>query len=80
MQHGQEINKNSMIGTVLKYIKLVKETLSFFFIELWLIYTVVLVSGVQQSVSVVHVYIFFFMLFSTVVYHRILNVVPYAVW
>ena len=42
-------------------------------------YTVVLVSGVQQSDSVVHVYRFLFILSPTVVYHRILNVDPSAV-
>ena len=54
-----------------------------FFIELWLTYNVVLITSVQESYSVicvcVCVYILFFILFSIMVYHRILNIVPCAV-
>ena len=50
-----------------------------YFIEVQLIYTVVLISAVQQSDSVIHMYTFFFILFSIMVYHRILNIVPCAV-
>ena len=51
-----------------------------------MIYSIVLVSGVQQSDSDIYIYIyiyiyththiFFFRLFSTVGYYKILNVVP----
>ena len=58
--------------------------LLFHFIEILLNYKVMLVSGVQQSDSVtyiyIHTYIFFFMLFSIMVYHRILNIVPSAIY
>ena len=46
--------------------------LIFFLIEVLLIYNV---SGVQQSDSVIYIYIFFFIM----VYYRILNIVPYAI-
>ena len=39
------------------------------------IYNVVLISGVQQNESVIHMY--FFMFFSIMFYHRILNIVQY---
>ena len=45
----------------------------FYFIEVQLIYNFVLISTVQQSDSVI--YIFFSYSFSTVAYHRILNIV-----
>ena len=40
-----------------------------------------LISTVQQSDSVIHIYTytFFFIFFSIVVYHRIVNIVPCAV-
>ena len=38
-----------------------------------------LVSAVQQSDSVIHMYTFF-IFFSILVYHRILNVVPCAIY
>ena len=40
---------------------------------------VVLVSGVQQSDSVMYIYVFFFIFFSIIVYYKILNIVPYAI-
>ena len=49
-----------------------------YFMEVQLIYNVVLVSGVQQNDSVIHTYTFFFIFFSIMVYHRIVNVVPCA--
>ena len=45
----------------------------FFLIEVWLIYSVVLVSGVQKSDT------FFFRFFSIIVYYKILNIVPCAI-
>ena len=45
------------------------------FIELQLIYNVVLISGVRCSDSV-YIYMFFFLFFPIMVYHRILNSVP----
>ena len=44
---------------------------SLFFLH-WskLIYNVVFISGIQQSDSVIHIYAFFFILFSIKVYHR----------
>jgi len=48
------------------------------FIAVWLIYNV-FASSAQQSDSVLHMYTFFFIFFSTVIYHRILNTVPCAI-
>ena len=45
-----------------------------------MIYNVVLVSGVQKGDSVIHLYTFFFIFFSIMVYHRILNIVSCAIW
>ena len=53
--------------------------LIYFFIEVQLIYNVVLVSGAQQSDSVIHIYLFFFRFFSIIGYYRILNIVPCAI-
>ena len=52
-----------------------------FFIEVQLIYNVALISAVQQSDSVIHIYIYScFKVFSSImVYHRILNIVPCAI-
>lgn len=47
-----------------------------FFIEVYLIYNVVLISDAQQNDSVIHIYTSFFIFFSTMVYARILNIVP----
>ena len=44
-----------------------------------LIYSVVLISTIQQSDSGFHTYIFFFILFSVMVDHRILSIVPCAI-
>ena len=68
----------------------VKLNFHYFFIEVQLTYNVVLVSGVEQSNSVyvcvcvcvcvcVYTHIFFFILFSIMVYYRKLNIVPYAI-
>ena len=46
--------------------------------EVELIYIVVLISAVQQSESVIHIHVFFFIFFSMMVYSRILNTVPCA--
>ena len=88
--NGKNMKKNIYI----KEIYLAKETsvyvedycksLFFFFflfllIELWLIYNVVLDSGVQQSDSVIFIYIFFFRFFSIIGYYKILNIVPCAI-
>ena len=54
-------------------------------IEVQLIYSVVLISAVQESDSVMHIYIFsciyicIYIFFSIMVYQRILNVVAYAI-
>ena len=42
-----------------------------------MIYNVVLVSGVQQ-ISYIYIYIFFFILFSIIVYYKILYIIPSA--
>ena len=44
-----------------------------------LIYSVVFISTVEQSESVIHIYIFVFIFFPIVVYHRILDIVSCAV-
>ena len=46
-----------------------------FFIKVQLIYNVVPISAVQQSDSVIHLYTFFFIFFSIMIYHRILSIV-----
>ena len=52
-------------------------------IEIQLIYNVVLISGIQQSDSVIHtyiyIYIFFFRFFSIIGYYKILSIVPCAI-
>ena len=53
--------------------------LNIYFIEVLLIYSVVLISAVQQSDSFIHRYTFFFIFFSIMVYHRILDIVPCAI-
>ena len=44
-----------------------------------MIYNVVLISAVQQSDSVIHIYTFFFIFFVIMVYPRVLNIVPCAI-
>ena len=51
-------------------------SLSLFKIEVWLIYNVVLVSGVQHSYSVLYIYGIFF---SIMVYYRILTIALCAI-
>ena len=58
-------------------LKEVRVFVFFNFIEVQLIYNIVLISAVQQSDSVIH--IFFFISFSIMVYHRILNIVSCAI-
>ena len=50
----------------------------FFLIGILLIYNVILVSGVQQNDSIIHIhiYLFFFKLFSRLGYYRVLSRVP----
>ena len=43
-----------------------------------MVYYAVLISAVQQSASLGHVGTFFFIFFSVMVYHRILNIVACA--
>ena len=43
----------------------------------WLL---MLISAIQQSDSDIYIYISFFIFFSMVVYHRILNIFPCALW
>ena len=52
---------------------------NFFFLLKLLIYNVVLVSDVEKSDSVTYMYMFFFVFFSIIVYHRILNVVTCSI-
>ena len=52
----------------------------FILIGVELMYNVVLISAVQQSDSVIHIYAFFLeIFFSILVYRRILNKVPCAI-
>ena len=51
----------------------------FFLIEVELIYNVVPISAVQQSDSVLHIYILFLIFFSIMVYLRRLDIVPCAI-
>ena len=39
----------------------------------------VIISAIQQSDPVIHTYTFFLILFSTMVYHRVFNIVPCAI-
>ena len=48
------------------------------FIEVWMIYNVVLISAVKQSDTIIH--ICFFISFSIMIYDRILNIVPWFVF
>lgn len=48
----------------------------FNFVETWWIYSVVVISAIQQCDSVICIYPFFFMLFFITVYHRLLNKFP----
>ena len=48
------------------------------FLEVQLIYNVVLISAVQQNDLVTYMYTFFFIFFSIVVYCRIVNGVPFC--
>ena len=50
-----------------------------FFLLTLLIYNVVFISDVQKSDSVTYMCMFFFVFFSIIVYHRILNVVTCSV-
>ena len=55
---------------------------SSFFVEVELIYNVVFISAVKQSVSVVYIYKYtyiysFFRFFSIIGYYKILNIVPW---
>ena len=62
-----------------------KPLLFIYLIDIQLVYSVVLVPGVQQSDSVLHIcvyiyrYIFFFRLLSIIGYYKILNIVPCAI-
>ena len=48
--------------------------------EVSLIYNVVLISAIQQSGSVIHIYILFFeIFFSITVYHRILDILLHSI-
>ena len=49
------------------------------FIEVQLIYNVVLISAIQQSDSVIHICTFFLNIPFHVAYHRLLNIVPWAI-
>ena len=55
--------------------------LNMYSIEVLLIYNAVFISAIQQTDSVIHksIYIFFFILFCIMVYHRILNIAPSAI-
>ena len=56
--------------------------LNFFLTEIELIYNVVLVSDVQQSDSVIHIYKYiysFYMFFSIIGYYKTLSIVPCAI-
>ena len=56
------------------FIFLTDETVSFFFLsEAWLIYNVVLVSGIQQSDSVIdtHVYMYIYILLQILFHYKL---------
>ena len=49
----------------------------YFLLEVYLIYNAMLVSGIQQSDSVIHTYVcIFFRFFSLIGYYKILSIVP----
>ena len=45
-----------------------------FFIDVKLVYTVVLVPGVRESDSVIHIYIYSFKFYSLIDYYKILSI------
>ena len=51
-------------------------SLSLFLLTYLLIYSIVPICAVQQSDSVIQIYIFLFIFVSIMAYHRILNIVP----
>ena len=54
--------------------------LTIYFIEVMLIFSVVLISTAQESDSVIHIHIYILhIFFSIMVYHRILNTAPCAI-
>ena len=58
-----------------------KSSFCFIFIEVQLIYNIVLISGVHHSDSFIdmHTHICFFRLFSFTGYYKILSIVPYVI-
>ena len=52
---------------------------NFLKIKVYLTYNVVLVSGVQQSGSVMYTYAFFFIFFSIIGYYKTLDIVSCAI-
>ena len=42
-------------------------------------YNVVLITAIEQSDSVIHIYTFFFYILSIIIYHKILNIVLCAI-
>ena len=49
------------------------------FVEMQLVYNVVLISAAQQSNAGIHIYMLFFIFFSIMVYHRLLNTISCAI-
>ena len=70
---------NPVIPKKLAKLSRLKVFFFFFFIDVKLNYNVVLITDIQQSDSVIHIYTFFFIFFSIMVYHRIFNVVSCAI-
>lgn len=50
-----------------------------YFIEVWLIYSVVLIPAIQQTDSVMYTSTSFFLFILIMIYHRILNIAPHRI-
>ena len=63
------------------YIDIYTHTYFQIFIEVYLVYNVVLISGIQQSESVIHIHIFIlFQIFSPYRESLILYMMPIVLW
>lgn len=72
MQHGDPV-LHTCIDSLQK-----KFSIALLFIEVYFIYNVVLLLGIQQCDSDIHTN--FFRLFPVINYYEILSIVSYAIW
>ena len=83
MQQRSLVDQSKELDFILRATENFFDIFKMYFIEVYLIYNAVLISSLQQSDSVIHIYThiytFFFIFFSIMVYQSILNVVPCAI-